>query len=95
MSKKVIFQPSKSVVAQIAKLPDMDIEEIKSLWRKVYRSEPPTHIRPFLERRLAYRLQEQEFSRAHQTEADKNDRQSESESRPLPASGKMPWMRLR
>ena len=27
----------------------------------------------FLERRLAYRLQEQEFRRAHQTEADKND----------------------
>ncbi len=52
----------------------MDIEEIKSLWRKVYRSEPPTHIRTFLERRLAYRLQEQEFRRAHQTEADKNDR---------------------
>ncbi len=65
MSKKVIFQPSKSVVAQIAQLPDMDIEEIKSLWRKVYRSEPPTHIRTFLERRLAYRLQEQEFRRAH------------------------------
>lgn len=74
MSKKVIFQPSKSAVAQIAQLPDMDIEEIKSLWRKVYRSEPPTHIRTFLERRLAYRLQEQEFRRAHQTEADKNDR---------------------
>lgn len=71
MSKKVIFQPSKSVVSQIAQLPDMDIEEIKSLWRKVYRSEPPTHIRTFLERRLAYRLQEQEFRRAHQTEADK------------------------
>ncbi|MBU3069218.1 DUF2924 domain-containing protein [Aestuariicella sp. G3-2] len=50
------------------------MDEIKSLWRQLYRKEPPTHIRSFLEKRLAYRLQEVEFRRTHQNLAEKNDR---------------------
>ncbi|SMG64666.1 [similarity to] bacteriophage related protein, partial [methanotrophic bacterial endosymbiont of Bathymodiolus sp.] len=50
------------------------MDEIKSLWRQLYRKDPPTHIRSFLEKRLAYRLQEVEFRRTHQNLADKNDR---------------------
>lgn len=74
MSSNVIFEPSRSVVQQITQLPKMTMEEIKSLWHQLYRNEPPTHIRSFLERRLAYRLQELEFKREHQNLAEKNER---------------------
>ena len=74
MSSDIIFEPSTSTVAQIAQLSEMTMDEIKSLWRQLYRKEPPTHIRSFLEKRLAYRLQEVEFRRAHQNLAEKNDR---------------------
>ena len=50
-----------SVIAQIAQLKTMSIAEIKSLWQELFNSKPPTHIRAFLERRLAYRLQENAF----------------------------------
>ena len=52
----------------------MAMDDIKSLWRQLYRKEPPTHIRSFLEKRLAYRLQELEFKRAHQDLAESNER---------------------
>lgn len=74
MSSDIIFEPSTSAVAQITQLSEMSMDEIKSLWRQLYRKEPPTHIRSFLEKRLAYRLQEVEFRRAHQNLAEKNDR---------------------
>lgn len=74
MSSDIIFEPSTSAVAQITQLSEMTMDEIKSLWRQLYRKEPPTHIRSFLEKRLAYRLQEVEFRRAHQNLAEKNDR---------------------
>lgn len=74
MSSDIIFEPSTSAVAQIAQLSEMNMDEIKSLWRQLYRKEPPTHIRSFLEKRLAYRLQEVEFRRMHQNLAEKNDR---------------------
>jgi hypothetical protein len=74
MSSPIVFEPSPSVVAQVTQLPGMSMDEIKSLWRQLYRKDPPTHIRSFLEKRLAYRLQEVEFRRTHQNLADKNDR---------------------
>ena len=74
MSSDIVFEPSTSAVAQITQLSEMSMDEIKSLWRQLYRKEPPTHIRSFLEKRLAYRLQEVEFRRAHQNLAEKNDR---------------------
>ena len=74
MSSSIVFKPSPSVVAQITQLPDLTMDEIKALWRRLYRKDPPTHIRSFLEKRLAYRLQELEFKRAHQNFAEKNER---------------------
>ena len=58
------FEPPPSVVAQVTQLRDMDIQALKDLWRQLYASEPPTHIRAFLEKRLAYRLQELAFKQA-------------------------------
>jgi hypothetical protein len=55
------FTPPPSVVAQIARLPQLPMAEIKALWRELYGTDNPTHNRQFLERRIAYKLQENAF----------------------------------
>jgi hypothetical protein len=55
------FTPPASVTAQIARLPQLPMAEIKALWRKLYGTDNPTHNRQFLERRIAYKLQENAF----------------------------------
>ena len=45
-----------SVAAQIVRLPELPIAEIKALWKRLYEREAPTHNRKFLERRIAYKL---------------------------------------
>ena len=50
-----------SVVAQIAGLPDLSMDEIKALWRRLFGNDNPTPNRQFMERRIAYKLQEIEF----------------------------------
>jgi hypothetical protein len=55
------FTPPPSVTAQIARLSQLPMAEIKALWRDLYGRENPTHNRQFLERRIAYKLQENAF----------------------------------
>jgi len=55
-----IIMPT-SVVAHILRLPELSMPEIKALWLKLFNTEVPTHNRQFLEKRLAYRLQENEY----------------------------------
>lgn len=52
------YQASPSIAAQIVRLPDLAMAEIKTLWRQLFENETPTHNRQFLERRIAYKLQE-------------------------------------
>ena len=63
-----------SVVAQIAQLPSLDMAAIKVLWSRLYGGDTPTHNRQFLERRIAYRLQEIEFRKIDRNLMDRNDR---------------------
>ncbi|ONF43312.1 hypothetical protein BTO32_11560 [Marinobacter lutaoensis] len=76
MNDTTLTQTSPSVLAQVAQLPDMSMEEIRALWRQLFKQEAPTHIRSFLERRLAYRLQEIEFKRtpSHKNLVEQNQR---------------------
>jgi len=53
------------MTVRIARLPDLPFEEIKSLWQRLFGKPTPTHNRPYLERRLAYRLQELEYAGVH------------------------------
>jgi DUF2924 family protein len=46
------------VLAQLAALPGKSTAELKQLWRELYDREPPPYNRPFLVKRLAYRIQE-------------------------------------
>ena len=47
-----------SVLAQLAALPGKTAAELKQLWRDLYDREPPPYNKPFLVKRLAYRIQE-------------------------------------
>lgn len=67
-----------SVVAQIAGLPDLSMDEIKALWRRLFGNDNPTPNRQFLERRIAYRLQEIEFRKVDRNLFDRNKRRIES-----------------
>lgn len=54
--------PRSSVLGRIARLPDTPFSDIKTLWQQLFETPMPTHNRQYLERRIAYRLQEIEFA---------------------------------
>lgn len=49
------------VLARLAALKDMTVRELKSEWQALMGSPAPNNSRPFLERRIAYRIQELTF----------------------------------
>ena len=53
---------STSVFGRIARLPETPFPEIKALWQQLFATPLPTHNRQYLQRRLAYRLQELELA---------------------------------
>ncbi len=63
-----------SVVARIAGLPDLSIEEMRVLWRELFGSDNPTPNRQFMERRIAYKLQEIEFRKVDPNLLERNKR---------------------
>jgi|SRR5579883_246199 hypothetical protein len=71
---KETFSTPPSVAGQIARLPELPMAEIKVLWKKLVGEDAPTHNRQFLERRIAYRLQEAEFRKANAGLLDRNKR---------------------
>jgi hypothetical protein len=54
---------TESIAAQIAQLPELPMVEIKTLWQRLFGRDTPTYNRQFLERRIAYKLQEIEFKK--------------------------------
>lgn len=67
-----------SVVAQIVQLPQMEMPAIKAIWRRLFVVDTPTHNRQFLERRIAYRLQEVEFRKDNPELLERNQRRIEA-----------------
>lgn len=67
-----------SVLTQIARLPELPMPEIKALWQKLFGAATPNYNRPFLERRIAYRLQEVEFRKVDANLMERNQRRIES-----------------
>ena len=74
-----------SVFAQIACLPKLPFLEIKALWRKLFGGDAPTCNRPFIERRIAYKLQEIEFRKVDPNLLERNNRKIAA----LVATGKL------
>ena len=72
------FTTPPSVLAQIANLPSLTMTELKALWKRLFGTEPPTHNRQFLERRIAYRLQEIEYRKVDRNTLERNKRRIEA-----------------
>ena len=47
-----------TVLTRLAALPGLATEDLKQLWRRLYERDPPPYNRSYLEKRLAYRIQE-------------------------------------
>ncbi len=50
-----------NVAAQIAQLPTLPMQNLWALWDEFFDQRPGHHNRPYLESRIAYRLQERAF----------------------------------
>ena len=61
-----------SVLTQIAQLPDFSIDDLRALWIELNGSTSPNSNRAFLERRIAYGLQERDFRKANQGLLERN-----------------------
>ncbi len=55
-----------SVLARVAALPEQSTDELKQLWRELYDREPPPYNKPFLIKRLSYRLPLREAAEGRQ-----------------------------
>ena len=75
----------RTAAAQVHELPNLPFPEIKALWRKLFGGETPTHNRQFLERQLAYKLQEVEFRKVDPGLLERNNKKIAS----LIATGKL------
>ncbi len=49
---------SNEILARVASLRTLTVQELRQEWRKLMESDPPLYNRRFLESRLAYRIQE-------------------------------------
>lgn len=47
-----------NVLARVAALPQMPMPELAVMWEELFQSKPPKYNKPYLVKRLAYRLQE-------------------------------------
>lgn len=64
MTTKPPTLPS-TVLKRIAALPTMPVRMLNAEWRALFDHDPPLTHRRFLERRIAYRLQELEWTKTH------------------------------
>jgi hypothetical protein len=47
-----------NVLARVAALPQMPMAELTAMWEELFQAKPPKYNKPYLVKRLAYRLQE-------------------------------------
>lgn len=80
------FQPSASLLAQLARLPEMSWAELKAEHQRLYHTEPAVKHRRFVERRIATRLQEIEYRHHDRARLERNQRRI----RALVESGEIP-----
>jgi hypothetical protein len=50
-----------TIITKLASLKDTSTADLRTLWGKLFETEPPRQNRRFLESRLAYRIQELEY----------------------------------
>jgi len=67
-----------TAAAQVARLPELPWPELKALWQRHYGGDPPITNRRFVERRLAYKIQEIEFRAQNPELLERNRRRIEA-----------------
>jgi hypothetical protein len=78
-----------SVLTQIARLQDLTHEQLKERWRELYEAPPPgVWNRPFLLRRLAYRIQELAFGGLPEETRQELERIAEEDAQARPTRKK-------
>ncbi len=50
-----------SVLKRVTALPGMKLADLKAMWKDLYDQNPPAHGKPYLVRKLAFRIQELAF----------------------------------
>ncbi|MGH8082655.1 MAG: DUF2924 domain-containing protein [Lysobacter sp.] len=68
------FAPTASLLAQLARLPEMSWAELKAEHQRLYQAEPAVKHRRFVERRIATRLQEIEYRHHDRARLERNQR---------------------
>ncbi len=74
MNAPATFTLPPTVLNQIVQLPELNIDQIRKLWKQLFGGDAPNSNRPFLERRIAYKLQEIEFRKFDRNLLDNNKR---------------------
>jgi len=67
-----------SVAALLARLPDMEMDELWALWDKHFHARPKNHHRGFVQSRLAYKIQELAYGGLNPTTRRQLERIGES-----------------
>ncbi len=49
------------ILKQVTALPGMTVADLKKMWKSLYEQDPPANGKPYLVRKLAYRIQELAF----------------------------------
>ena len=70
--QKLTLATPPSVLARIAQLPDFSIDDLRALWVELNGSTSPNSNRAFLERRIAYGLQERAFRKVNPGLVERN-----------------------
>jgi len=65
---------NKSVLYEVSELSSLSCDELKARWRALHSTEPPSHNRSHLIKRLAYKIQENSFGGLTKSSADAMDR---------------------
>jgi hypothetical protein len=62
MTQPAVDEPTRQrVLAQLAELPTLSYAQLKERWKAMFGTEAPTFNKPFLLKRLAYRIQEMHY----------------------------------
>lgn len=85
----------RTLLCQLAALKDMDTEELRTLWLELYNRKAPDCTRQYLQRQLAFRIQEKHYNRSVSSEVEEKIQEVSDKPRKKPnAAGVIPGTRF-